>query len=161
KANIAAGYSLAYILSVLGIVLLVRNLPGMFGYDPVTAAREAEKSFGAKGAALPGTSAAFDIGMPEVGVRVLKLEHPGFAGKPALEVFDKLGVPVLKITRGKEIVKLTDNPKLERGDLLTLAGPIDKLLPCDKAVGPEVADSAARHLDVDQAEIVVMNRAEA
>jgi putative transport protein len=30
KANIAAGYSLSYLLSVLGIVLLVRNLPGLF-----------------------------------------------------------------------------------------------------------------------------------
>src|SRR5262245_64167920 len=31
KGNIAAGYSLSYILSILGIVLLVRNLPAMFG----------------------------------------------------------------------------------------------------------------------------------
>jgi putative transport protein len=160
KANIAAGYSLSYILSVLGIVLLVRNLPAMFGYDPVAAAREAEKSYGAKGHALPGTSAAFELGLPEVGVRVLKLERDGFAGQPALTVFEQLGVPVLKITRGKDIVKLADNPRLEHGDLLTLAGPIDKLLACDK-IGAEVANAAARHLDVEQAEIVVTNRAEA
>jgi putative transport protein len=161
KANIAAGYSLSYILSVLGIVLLVRNLPGMFGIDPVAAARESEKSFGAKGHALPGTSAAFELAMPEIGVRVLKLERDGFAGKPAIEVFQKLGVPVLKITRGKDVVKLADNPPLASGDLLTLAGPIDKLLACDKAIGPEVADAVARHLDVEQAEIVVTNRSEA
>jgi putative transport protein len=161
KANIAAGYSLSYILSVLGIVLLVRNLPGMFGIDPVAAARESEKSFGAKGHALPGTSAAFDFAMPEVGVRVLKLERDGFGGKPAIEVFQKLGVPVLKITRGHSLVKLVDNPALAHGDLLTLAGPIDKLLACDKAIGPEVANAAARHLDIEQAEIVVTNRAEA
>ena len=160
KANIAAGYSLSYILSVLGIVLLVRNLPGMFGYDPVAAARDAEKSFGAKGQALPGTSSAFDLAMPEVGVRVLKLERDDFVGKPALAVFQQLGAPVLRITRGKVVVKLADNPQLERGDLLTLAGPIDKLLACDKGIGPEVADAAARHLDVEQAEIVVTNRAE-
>ena len=54
KANIAAGYSLTYILSILGIVLLVRNLPAMFGIDPVAAAKESEKKYGAKGHALPG-----------------------------------------------------------------------------------------------------------
>jgi hypothetical protein len=60
KANIAAGYSLSYILSILGIVLLVRNLPSIFGYDPVETAKESEKKFGAEGHALPGTSAAFE-----------------------------------------------------------------------------------------------------
>ena len=63
KANIAAGYSVSYILSILGIVLLVRNLPAMFGIDAVTAAKESEKRYGAKGHALPGTSEAFTVGM--------------------------------------------------------------------------------------------------
>lgn len=158
KANIAAGYSLSYILSVLSIVLLVRNLPGMFGIDPVAAAREAEKSFGAKGQALPGTTAAFDLGMPAVGIRALRLERDGFAGRPALEVFQKLDVPVLKITRGDKVVPLAGNPVLERGDVLTLAGPIECLLACRDKIGPEVADDVARHLDFAQAEIVVSTR---
>src|SRR5262245_4886101 len=155
KANIAAGYSLSYILSVLALVLLVRNLPGMFGFDPVTAAREAEKSFGAKGQALPGTSAAFDLGMPVVGVRVLRLERGELAGQPAAEVLRRFDVPVLKITRGDKVVPLAGNPALERDDLLTIAGPIERLLPLAEKIGAEVADDAARHLDIDQAEIVV------
>jgi putative transport protein len=58
KANIAAGYSLSYILSILCIVLLVRNLPAMFGIDAVKAAKESETKYGAKGHALPGTTEA-------------------------------------------------------------------------------------------------------
>ena len=84
KANIAAGYSLTYILSVLGIVLLVRNLPGMFGIDPVAAAKESEKKYGAKGHALPGTSEAFELGMPRGDVRVFQLANDAFVGRPVL-----------------------------------------------------------------------------
>ena len=49
QANIAAGYSLTYVFSILGIVMLVRNLPAMFGIDPVTAGRESERKFGHDG----------------------------------------------------------------------------------------------------------------
>ena len=155
KANIAAGYSLTYILSILGIVLLVRNLPGMFGLDPVVAAKESEKKYGAKGHALPGTSAAFDIGMLPVDVRVYRLEHDRFVGRPVHEVFERFQTPVLRLTRKGQSVPLTGNPELARGDLLTIGGRIEKLLPEAEQIGPEVADEAARHFDVEQAEIVV------
>jgi putative transport protein len=66
KGNIAAAYSLTYIASGFVIVLLIRNLPGMFGIDPVSAAKKAEETYGAKGHALPGTSEAFTIGREAV-----------------------------------------------------------------------------------------------
>jgi putative transport protein len=73
KANIAAGYSLTYIFSVLAIVLVVRNLPGLFGIDPVASARESEKRHGGGGHALPGTSQAFEIGTTPIETRMLPL----------------------------------------------------------------------------------------
>ena len=115
KANIAAGYSLTYIFSVLGIVLLVRNLPGLFGIDPVAAAKESEKTYGAKGHALPGTSAAFDVGMLPGDVRVFRLEHDAFVGRPVHEVFERLDTPVLRITRGDTTIPLVGNPALREG----------------------------------------------
>lgn len=155
KANIAAGYSLSYILSILGIVLLVRNLPALFGIDPVRAAKESEKTFGAKGDPLPGTSAAFDVGMLPGDVRVYRLEHETFVGRPVHEVFERLDTPVLRVTRGDTAIKLVDNPRLEKGDLVTVAGPIKALEAGTEAFGPEVDREEARHFDLDQAEIVV------
>ena len=154
KANIAAGYSLSYILSILGIVLLVRNLPGMFGIDPVKAAKLSEKKYGAKGHALPGTSQAFDLGMMPTDVRVIELTNPELIGKPAHEVFERFQAPVMRLTRDHDIVPLAGNPRLEKGDLLTIAGRVENLLKAER-LGTEVADEKARHLDVDQAEIVV------
>jgi putative transport protein len=158
KANIAAGYSLTYIISVLGIVLLVRNLPGMFGIDPVAAAKESEKTYGAKGHALPGTSEAFNLGMPTSDVRVFQLVNDTFVGRPVLEVFEALNTPVLRLTRNGLEVTLHGNPPLQIGDLLTVGGQIPALLNDIRKLGPEVANEQARHLDLDQADIVVTDR---
>lgn len=155
KANIAAGYSLSYMLSILCIVLLVRNLPAMFGIDPVKAARESEKKYGATGHALPGTSEAFDFGMLPVDVRVFQLTSDRFIGRPVLDVFAQLGVPVLRITRGETQIPIAGNPALQKGDLVTMGGSIATLLQEADALGPEVADERARHFDVDQADVVI------
>jgi len=155
KANIAAGYSLSYLLSMLGIVLLIRNLPSIFGIDPVKAARDSEKEYGAKGHALPGTSQAFEVGMPSADVRVFKLTNEAFVGRAAHEVYEQLGTPVLRITRGSARIALQGNPRLERGDLLSIGGQVAGLLAGDERLGPEVANEEARHFDIDQAEIVI------
>ena len=154
KANIAAGYSLSYILSILTIVLLVRNLPGMFGIDPVKAAKESEKKFGAKGHALPGTTDAFNLGMMPTDVRVIELTDPSLVGHPVHEVFERFNAQVVRLTRDDDVIPLTVNLRLAKGDRLTIAGRIENLLRAEK-LGTEIADEQARHLDVDQAEIVV------
>lgn len=161
KANIAAGYSLAYILSVLSIVLLIRNLPGMFGIDPVKAAKDSEHKYGSRDAALPGTSEAFDIGtLPmDVDVRVCQVVEPQFLGRRAYEVFQQYDTPVLRIIRAGVRLDLKQDPTLQLGDHVAVGGKIGPLLRSVPALGPEIEDQDARHFDVDQADIVVMNAA--
>lgn len=158
KANLAAGYSLSYLLSMLGIVLLVRNLPSLFGHDPVKAAKKAEAEFGVHGHALPGTAGAFEHGMQPVDVRVYRLERAAFVGKAVTAVNDELGTPVLRVTRNGEVVPPAATIVLQKGDLLTVGGKIGKLLQEPTLLGPEVDDEAARRLEVDQAEIVLAGR---
>jgi putative transport protein len=153
-ANIAAGYSLTYIFSLLAIVLLMTHLPQMFGIDPVKAAKESEKKYVGSGKPLPGTDAAFKLGHTAT-VRVFKLENEEFIGQPAHFVFEQLDTPVLRITRNGSFVPLKDNPALQAGDLLTIGGERGRLIGEIKSIGPEVADERARDLDIDQAEIVL------
>jgi putative transport protein len=155
KANIAAGYSLSYILSILAIVLLVRNLPAMFGIDPVKAAKESEKKYGTSGHPMPGTSEAFTFGMLPVDVRVFRLTSERFIDKPVLGIFEQLGTPVLRITRDGAQVPVAGNPLLRKDDLLSVGGKVGPLLQGEAAIGPEVADETARHFDIDQADIVI------
>ena len=158
QANIAAGYSLTYVFSILGIVMLVRNLPAMFGIDPVTAGRESERKFGHDGHALPGTAGAFVVGMLPVDVRVLQVASNTLIGRPASVVFERFDTPVLKLTRSGAVLDLDGDPALLGGDLLTVGGPIASLMALSAVIGPEVDDVTARHLDVDQADVVVTAR---
>jgi putative transport protein len=116
-ANIAAGYSLTYIFSLLGIVFLITHLPGMFGINVVEAAKQSARKFGGSADPAPGTPQAFKHGMLSGDIRVFQLANPQLAGHPALEVFQRFDTPVLRITRHGESVPLKDNPPLETGDL--------------------------------------------
>lgn len=152
-ANIAAGYSLTYVFSLLGIVLLITHLPGMFGIDPVKAGEESTKRFSGSLDPAPGTAAAFEHGMLPGDIRVFRLENRALAGRRVREVFEKYSTPVVRLTRHGAIVPLLDNPKMETGDLLTVGGKIENLLKDTASIGPEVADEQARQIDLDQAEI--------
>ncbi len=66
-ANMAAGYAISYILSSIGIILLLRYLPGIFGHDPVADAKKAEVAFAGTGShGLPGTPQADNSTVPAI-----------------------------------------------------------------------------------------------
>jgi putative transport protein len=68
--NVAAGYAVTYLFSLIGIILLVRYLPRLSRVDARAAAREAEASYGGGEGRLPlvGSDAAY--AMPKLGVDV-------------------------------------------------------------------------------------------
>jgi putative transport protein len=155
-ANIAAGYSLTYIFSLLGIVFLMTNLLQWFGFDPVKTARESAKKFGGSEKPLPGTSAAFNVGLTTpAALRVFQLTNNKFIGQPAHYVLEQLDTPVLRVTRDDLVLDLKQNPVLVAGDLLTIGGLREKLIAENEIIGPEVADEKARQFDLDQAELVI------
>ena len=158
-ANIAAGYSLTYVFSLLGIVFLIVHLPSMFGFDPVAAAKESEKKFSASPDPLPGTGEAFAIHRVRGGIRVFQLANQQFVGHPVHEVFERLDTPVLRVTRQGTALVLKENPVLQLGDLLTVGGELKNLIGETVSIGPEIADEQARYLEFDQAEIVVTQNA--
>ncbi len=157
KANIAAGYSLSYILSILGIVLLVRNLPAMFGIDPVEAARESEKRTAQRATrcrapARHSTSACSRWTCACLPARQHAIRRP--AGAQDVRARSTRRSCGSRATARRRAARRRIR-RSQAGDLLTVAGAIAKLLGDSAAVGPEVDDEAARHFDVDQAEIVL------
>jgi len=61
-ANMAAGYAISYIISSIGIILLIRYLPQMFGRDPVADAKAAEEEFSGGGThAVPGAPGSLAV----------------------------------------------------------------------------------------------------
>ena len=160
--NVAAGYAITYLFSLIGIILLVRYLPRLSGIDARAAAKEAEASYGGGEGKLPTVGSDAAYAMPKLGVdvRAYRVENDKLIGRRVHELSASADVPILQLLRNGEIVDLNADPMIERGDILTVVADIDLLLSeAVDGVGPEVADEQARRVDLEVADIVVTNKA--
>jgi putative transport protein len=159
--NVAAGYAIIYLFSLVGIILLIRYLPRLFSVDVVAAAREAEKSYGGGENRLPfsGTEGAYKLPALKVDVRAYRVENPACLGLPLSEFSEKFEVPVLQLLRGDQIIGFDANPVLQVGDIITVVTEAARLIQHGtQVVGPEVADERARRLDLEVADLVVTRK---
>ena len=158
-ANMAAGYAVSYVLSSIFIILLIKYLPSMFGHDPVQAAKEAEKSFagGVDGGALPGTAGRSILGFTGFQIRSYKVEHQELAGQSIQDLFKKYPrAAILKVVRGDQVLDAKDNPKLQMGDVIGVAGRYGSLISAGtQVVGAEVDEPRARNVDITVADVYV------
>jgi putative transport protein len=150
-------YAISYVLSSLFTILFVKYLPSMFGYDPVKSAKEAEASFesGEDGGALPGTGGASILGFTGEQIRSYKVEHEELAGQSVQDLFDKYPhAAVLKVVRGDEVIDAHDNPTLQMGDIIGVAGEYGRLISkAQDVVGTEVDEPRARKVDIEVADL--------
>ena len=156
--NAAAGYAIVYLFSLVGMILLVRQLPRLSGVDARAAAREAEASFGGGATKLPMTGHdAVDL-MPRLGVdvRAYRVENPRLVGRTVHEASAEADIAVWQVRRGGESLDLSSDPRLQRGDVVTLVADVDRLVAAgEERIGPEVADAEARHVGLEVVDIVV------
>jgi len=157
SANMAAGYAISYVLSSIFTILFVKYLPTMFGYDPVKSAKEAEASFesGEDGGALPGTAGTSILGFTGMQIRSYKVEHQELAGQSIQDLFKKYPhAAVLMVVRGDDVIEAKDNPTLQIGDVIGVAGHYGDLISKGtEVVGAEVDEPRARNIDIEVADI--------
>jgi putative transport protein len=159
--NVAAGYAIVYLFSLVGIILLIRYLPRLFAVDVAAAAREAEESYGGGENRLPlsGTEAAYRLPRLKVDVRAFRVENPECIGMALSEFSAKYTVPILQLLRGDRVIDFNDNPVIQEGDLVTVVADAARLIQHGtQVIGPEVADERARNLDLEVADLVVTRR---
>lgn len=157
-ANLAAGYAISYILSSLGIILLIKYLPRMFGHDPVAEGKKAEEEYGAgEGSeAPPGSEDSFVMGYTPFDLRAYKLENDEFIGRSVTDVYNEYpDAPVLRVQRGEEVIDVHENPTLQRDDIITVRADVALLIKGGAIIGTEVEDPIARNVELEVAEIVV------
>jgi putative transport protein len=156
-ANMAAGYAISYLLSSVGIILLLRYLPQMFGHDPVADGRAAETAFSGAGVhGLPGTPQAFLLGYSPVDLRAYRVEHETIAGRKVSDLFDAYPqAPILKVVRAGDVLELTDDPEIRIGDIVTIRADVGLEILHGDEIGSEVADAMARNVVISSADIVV------
>jgi putative transport protein len=159
--NAAAGYAIVYLFSLIGMIFLVRQLPRLSRIDVRAAAREAEANLGGGPATLPMTGHdAVDL-MPRLGVdlRAYRVENPRLIHRTVLEASAEADVAVWQVRRNGEPLDLASDPKLERGDIVTLVADVERLVgDAEERIGPEVADAEARQVGLEVVDLVVTNK---
>jgi putative transport protein len=161
--HVAAGYAITYLFSLIGMILLIRNIPRLSGIDAKAAARAAEESYSGGQNRFPtvGTEAAYSptLQLP-VSVRAYKIEHDDIVGLSVREVSIRFDIPILRVMRGDRILDLSKNPIIERGDVATVIADkirLVRLCRLQPALA-EVADERALQVDIEVADLVVTRR---
>ncbi|MEA9391172.1 hypothetical protein SJI19_11585 [Acerihabitans sp. TG2] len=155
-ANMAAAYAISYVLSTVGIILLIRYLPRIFGHDAVADAKLAEAEF--SGGAIhpvPGAPGALTMGFSPFGVRAFAVTHKRFIGRTVSQLAEDFPeVPILRVIRDGEIVDLASDPSVKKNDVVTVRADVDKLiLEEGELIGPESDDSQARNIPMEVADV--------
>lgn len=159
--NVAAGYAITYLFSLIGIILLIRYLPRLSGIDARAAARQAEADYGGGESALPtlGTDAAYAMVRLGVAMRAYRVTNPRVAGHPVHELAALADVPLLRMVRRGQAVDLASDPVLEQGDIVTLMADRGRLVAeAVTGIGPEVAEHEALDIPLEIADIVVTRK---
>ncbi|MCD6188044.1 MAG: hypothetical protein J7K09_07750 [Desulfuromusa sp.] len=158
-ANLAAGYAVAYVLSSIFTILVIKYLPIVCGVDPVKAGKDAEASFGAgeDDEALPGSVGTSILGNSPMEIRAYKVEHQELVGQAVEDLFHKYPhAAILKIVRGDKVISALENPTLEMDDIIGVRGRYASLISnAGKVVGTEVDEPRVRNVIIEVADVYV------
>lgn len=160
--NVAAGYAITYLFSLVGIILLVRFLPRLSGIDARAAARAAEEAYGGGQSKVPsiGTDIADTMHRLSMDLRAYRVDNEALAGIPVHELADRADAPVIRLVREGQIIDLSRDPEIRLGDIVTVLTDVGRLVTLSRsAIGPEVADPVARGIELEVADLVITDRA--
>jgi putative transport protein len=155
SAMIALSYGISYIWGTVGIILICKYLPRWWGIDARAAAKKYEEEFGVNDIEGAGLS-----GFRPVGLRAYRLENPATAGQ-TIEAFRRSHPEyrVINVVRDNQVLGADPSLTLKKGDIIALGGRTEALTDKMGLIGPEVADQKALNIPLDQAEILVTNKA--
>jgi putative transport protein len=154
SAMIALGYGITYIWGTVGIILICKYLPKWWGVDAQQSAKEYEEKFG-----VPNLDDVGLSGYRPAGLRAYRLENRQTAGKTIGQF--RHSYPqyrILNIVRGGEALGASANQVMQAGDIVALGGRLEDLTANMGLLGPEVADTKALAIPLDQAEILVTEK---
>ena len=155
-ANMAAAYAISYVLSTIGIILLIRYLPRIFGYDAKADAKLAEAEYsGGATHPVPGAPRALTMGPSAYDLRAFNVTNDRFLGRSITElVADFPHVPILRVVRNGQIVELSSDPVITTGDIVAVRANVhDLILEEGELIGPESDDFLARNVPLEVADI--------
>lgn len=153
-AMIALSYGITYIWGTVGIVLLCKYLPRIWGVDAKQAALEFEKEHG-----VPNVDDAGITAFHPFDVRAYRLDNNESVGKSIKDFRTRYPeYQIINVDRDGELLGADENIVLQKGDIIALGGKLDSMTANMGIIGPEVPEAKALNIPLDQAEILVMNK---
>lgn len=157
-ANMAAAYAISYVLSTVGIILLIRYLPRIFGHDAVADAKLAEAAFSGNAThPVPGAPGALIMGFSPFDLRAFAVTHKRFIGSTVSQLAEAFPMaPILRVVRDGKILELSSDPTVSKGDIVTVRGDVhDLILEDGELIGPESDEPLARNIPMEVADVHV------
>lgn len=154
SAMIALSYGITYIWGTVGIILLCKYLPRIWGVDAKAAAHEFEKAHGVPNVDDAGLTAfhPFDL-------RAYRVVNPESIGKTVQQFRTRFPqYQVVNVERGDQLLGPSAATVLQHGDVVALGGRLEEMTANMGVLGPEVPDARALNIPLDQAEILVTNK---
>lgn len=154
SAMIALSYGITYIWGTVGIILMCKYLPRIWGVDAKAAAKEFEASHG-----VPNVDEVGLSGFRPFGLRAYRLENPQLAGQHVSDFLARYPeYRIANVERGQDLLGNDPSLQLQLGDIIALGGRLEALTDHMGLIGPEVADARALSVSLDQAEILVTRK---
>ena len=156
RTNINTAYAITYIFGLVGLILVIRLLPGLLKIDLAAEAVKLEKE--------DASSGGHPIFSPtDIIVRAFELRNPKFTGIPLKELYDraKIQFTVQKLKREGELIEPTLETKLHIGDHVSIVGVMDKRIIdqlSNEDLGPHVRDSELLHFDPETVRICITHK---
>ena len=157
-ANMAAAYAISYVLSSVGIILLIRYLPRIFGHDAAADAKLAEQEFsGGATHPVPGAPGALTLASSTFDLRAFTVTHTSFIGRTLSQLAtDYPEVPIIRLLRNGQVLDLANDPTVQQADIVTVRADVhDLILKEGELIGPESDDPMARHVPIEVADVHV------
>ncbi|MCK5368026.1 MAG: hypothetical protein KAQ62_05715, partial [Cyclobacteriaceae bacterium] len=156
RTNINTAYAITYIFGLVGLILVIRLLPGLLKIDLAAEAVKLEKE--------DASSGGHPIFSPtDIIVRAFELRNPKFTGIPLKELYDraKIQFTVQKLKREGELIELSLDTELQIGDHVSIVGVMDKRIIdqlSNEDLGPHVRDPELLHFDPETVRICITHK---
>ena len=138
RTNINSAYAITYIFGLVGLILVIRLLPGVLKINLADEAIKLERE--------DAEAAPKSVFSPsDITVRAFRLEAEELTGRPLGEIYEAspFQFTVQKIRRSGELIEPTLETELQVGDLISIVGvmtpdAVEKL--GDRVIGPLARD---------------------
>jgi putative transport protein len=152
---IALGYGVTYIWGTVGIILVCKYLPRWWGLDARKAAKEYEAAHGVRNVDDAGIT-----GYRGGGLRAYRVDNAATAGQSIAQL--RTVYPqyrIANVVRDGQALGADSALVLQKGDIVALGGRLEDLTANLGLLGAEVPDATALNIPLDQAEVLVTNKA--